>query len=194
VPIPTWLAQVAFRFPNYLPGRQAHLVFRATAAFGGAEATALVTILSNRSVAFRDVLSDAFGASTNTSGAIVVEVASGKATPIVTSRTFNDAGTKGTFGQYIPAIPLGPSPSGDALIEGLGGDAPSRSNVGVLNLTEASIDATITVRDENGVARGNPILFPVPAQSGSPTGITAGPNRTVWVTDESSNNLVCIGC
>jgi len=136
-----------------------------TGAIGGAEETALVTIPPNRSVAFQDVLSDAFGASTNTSGTIVIEVASGKATPIVTSRTFNDAGTRGTFGQYIPAISLTPSPAGDALIEGLGGDAPSRSNVGVVNLTATAIDATITVRDENGAARGNPILFQVPAQS-----------------------------
>ena len=136
-----------------------------TGTIGGAEETALVTVPSNRSVAFADVLSDAFGASTNTAGAIVVEVASGKPTPIVTSRTFNDAGVKGTFGQYIPAVSLTSSPNGETRIEGLGGDAANRSNVGVLNLTEASIDATITVRDETGVARGNPVPVPVPSRS-----------------------------
>jgi PKD repeat protein len=136
-----------------------------TGANGGAEESVLVTIPSNRSVAFADILSDAFGASTNTAGAIVVEVASGKATPIVTSRTFNDAGIKGTFGQYIPAISLSSAAGGEVLIEGLGGDAANRSNVGVLNLTETSINATITVRDADGFARGNPVPIAVPARS-----------------------------
>jgi|GEM_PF-300548 len=132
---------------------------------GGAEETALITILSKRSVAIQDVLGDAFGASANTSGTFVVEVAAGNTTPLVTSRTFNDAGAKGTFGQYIPAVPLSASQAGDAFLEGLGGDAANRSNVGVLNLTSSSIDATLTVRDENGNVKGNPIPITVPSHA-----------------------------
>ncbi|HVT03125.1 MAG TPA: S8 family serine peptidase, partial [Thermoanaerobaculia bacterium] len=133
-----------------------------TGSFGGAEETAFVTIPANRSVAFKDVLGDALGAIMDTSGAIVVEVASGNTTPLVTSRTFNDAGVKGTFGQYIPAISIIGS-QGEAFLEGLGGDPANRSNVGVLNLTSGSIDATITIRDAEGVVRGNPVPVTVPS-------------------------------
>lgn len=132
-----------------------------TGSAGGAEEAALVTIPAGRSVAFPDVLGDALGASENTSGAIVIEVAGGD--PVVTSRTFNDAGTGGTFGQYIPAIPLASATgSGEAFLEGLGGDVANRSNVGVLNLSGATIDATIAVRDAAGVPRGNPVPVSVP--------------------------------
>lgn len=135
-----------------------------TGTAGGAEETSFVTIRAGRSVAFQDVLADAFGASENTSGAIVVEVESGRPAPVVTSRTFNDAGAIGTFGQYIPAIAIAP-PTGasEARLEGLGGDVANRSNVGVLNLSATPLDAEISVRGADGAPRGTSVPVQVPA-------------------------------
>jgi len=137
----------------------------ANQTLGGAQETVAVTIPAKRSVAYRDVLREAFGATSNTTGVILVEVQQGKSTPVVTSRTYNDAGPNGTFGQYIPALPLVGSGVTSTSIEGLGGDAKNRTNVGVVNLTEAPITATISVFDEAGVKRGNDVTLSIPARS-----------------------------
>jgi len=126
----------------------------------------LLAIQPNESIAFSDVLTEALGATGPTGGAIVVEVQDGKPLPIVTSRTYNEPGPfAGTFGQYIPAVSLTSSMGSEVFIDGLGGDSRFRSNVGVVNLSNQEITATITVLDTNGVQQGQPYIISVPARS-----------------------------
>lgn len=55
--------------------------------------------------------------------------------PLVSARTYNDQGTKGTYGQYIPAADRrGGGSTGDTLlITGLSSNASFRLNVGMIN-------------------------------------------------------------
>ena len=133
---------------------------------GGAATSKEVTIPPNQSVAYDDVLAEAFGATSDTSGVIIVEVGPGATTPIVTSRTFNDS-PSGTFGQYIPAITL-PTTSTEqsAYLYGLGGDTASRSNVGVVNLSSTEeLNASVSVLDAAGTQIGSNVSVTVAPQS-----------------------------
>lgn len=133
---------------------------------GGADETILLSIAPGQSRAYGDVLSEALGANANTGGVLVVEVGEGTATPIVTARTYNEPSAfSGTFGQYIPAMALSRNGALTSQIDGLGADAASRSNVGVANLTDATISATITLIDAAGQQVGSPIPLTIPAHS-----------------------------
>ena len=160
---------------------------------GGGSEYKEVTIIPNQSIAYGDVLADAFGASTNTTGVIVVEVPAGGAAPLTTSRTFNDAGALGTFGQYIPGVPLASALTGEAWMHGLGGDDASRSNVGVANLGTTELSATISVFDATGAQKGTDIAITVPPQSSLQTnrvneaaGAGAMPVFSVRITSSSN--------
>jgi PKD repeat protein len=135
-------------------------------ADGGALAAALYSIRPNESIAFSNVLSEALGADTNTAGAIVIEVPPGMPVPIVTSRTYNEPGLfSGTSGQYIPGVRLGTGQGNVARIDGLSGNDGFRSNVGVVNLEDRAISATITILDSSGSVVGSPIPLSVAAHS-----------------------------
>jgi len=130
---------------------------------GGALASKELVIAGRRSIAESDVLSQLFEATSDTNGVIVVEVPPGLPSPTISARTFNDAGIEGTYGQYIPAVQLlAPNsfPS-EVWLHGLGGNAESRSNVGVVNMSESTIDATLSVWDESGTKRGNDVKVTV---------------------------------
>jgi hypothetical protein len=124
-----------------------------------------LTIRPTGIVAYADVLAELFGAREDASGTLVVEVVQGRSTPIVTARTFNDAGGLGTFGQYIPAVPIGGSSTADLWLHGLGGDSATRTNVGVVNLGPNPIAATLSVVDDKGVPKGHAITVTVPGFS-----------------------------
>jgi hypothetical protein len=99
---------------------------------------------------------------------IIVEVAPGSPVPLAAARTFNDS-PAGTYGQYIPAVPL-PTSSGGVFLQslyGLGGDTANRSNVGIVNLGTTDLDATISVLAPNGTHLGNDIPVHVGAQGAS---------------------------
>ena len=135
------------------------------ASKGGAEDVASIGLAPGRLVAFSDVLTEALGANANTTGIIVVEVAQGSPTPIVTSRTYNEPGNAGTFGQYIPAIPIDSGSTAPVTIEGLGGSAAFRTNLGIVNLSETDITATVSLFDAANVKRGNDVVRTIPARS-----------------------------
>ena len=137
-----------------------------TANTGGGTNAKELTLAPNESVAYGDVLSEAFGATSDTSGVIIVETAPGSPTPLAAARTFNDLGANGTYGQYIPAVPL-PTGSGGIFLQslyGLGGDVSNRSNVGIVNLGTSDLDATISVLSPTGAHLGNDVPVHVPAQ------------------------------
>jgi PKD repeat protein len=137
---------------------------------GGADDLAAVGIGPGRLVAFRDLLTEALGADANTTGIAVIEVPQGSPDPIVTARTYNEPGNVGTFGQYIPGVSLATPAPTSAIIEGLGGDTAFRTNVGVVNLTDTEMSATISVFDGTGVKRGNDVIITVAARSAIQTG------------------------
>ncbi len=122
-----------------------------------------MTLAPGEQVAWNDVLTEAFSAPSDTSGAIVVDVANGMKTPIVSSRTFNDSAF-GTFGQYIPAVPIRAQGS-QAQIDGLRGDSRFRSNLGVLNLSTSESTAIVSVFDATGVKRGHDVSVAIAPQS-----------------------------
>ncbi|HEX8151478.1 MAG TPA: hypothetical protein VF698_00070, partial [Thermoanaerobaculia bacterium] len=132
-----------------------------------------IAIPPDRMVSFGDVLTEAFGATIDTGGVVLVETADGSPLPFVTARTFNDT-PGGTFGQYIEALPL---VRGDAEVwlDGLAGDAKSRTNVGIVNVTASPIAATMRLFDTAGFEIGMPFTVAVPANSSYQiTGIVAG--------------------
>ena len=132
---------------------------------GGADESVIISIAPNESVAYRDVLSDALGATDNAGGSILIEGVESSALPIITTRTYNEPGPfSGTFGQYIPAVIL-QTTGGEAIIDGLGADTAFRTNVGVVNLGDTAITATLTVHDTSGIQRGQMFLMNVPARS-----------------------------
>ncbi|MDX1583268.1 MAG: PKD domain-containing protein, partial [Thermoanaerobaculia bacterium] len=133
---------------------------------GGAEETVLLSILPGESIAYRDVLGEALGATENTFGGIVVEVGEGMPAPVVTARTYNEpSAVSGTFGQYIPAVSLLDPSDLTIRMDGLGGDVSNRSNVGIANLTAETIGVTITVLDQEGTPVGTDIPVSLPAFS-----------------------------
>ncbi len=135
------------------------------ASKGGAEELASIGIQPGRSVSFSDVLTEALGANDNTTGVLIIEVAEGSPVPIVTSRTYNEPGNAGTFGQYIPAEPLDSGSAAPVVIEGLGGNADFRTNLGIVNLSEGTITATVSLFDAEGVKRGNDVVATVSPRS-----------------------------
>jgi hypothetical protein len=118
-------------------------------------------IAVGESMSFRDVLSEDFGATADTAGTIVVEVKEGTPTPLVTSRTYNDDPAKGTYGQFIPGVFFA-GVGGTQKLHGLGGDADNRTNVGIVNLSSTTLNASVSVYDKMGVMKGTTKNVTVP--------------------------------
>jgi hypothetical protein len=132
------------------------------AGSGGISGSRQIVVPQGGIVSHHDVLTEVFGASSDTFGNLVVDVAEGLPVPVATARTYNDAGTNGTFGQYIPAVPLSLVPSGAVTVEGLAGGTKFRSNVGVVNLSlEKVLHATVELRTAAGQPAGNPLAVEV---------------------------------
>lgn len=131
-------------------------------ADGGAEGSIIRRVEPGESIAFSDVLEEGFGATTNTGGSIVIEVPSNLPAPIVTTRTYNQPGQfSGTSGQYIPAVLLEEGDGTSARIDGLTDNGSFRSNIGVLNLEDIAMNATLRVVNQEGVVLGSPVPITV---------------------------------
>ncbi len=147
-------------------------------AAGNADESILIAIAPGESVAFSDVLTEALGADSNTGGALIVEVGEGLVAPVVTARTYNEPSAfSGSFGQYIPAVRLNRTNGLSIQMDGLGGDTESRSNIGVVNLTDSAITASITVVDSSGTVLGSPVpvsLAPFSATQVNRINVAAG--------------------
>lgn len=136
------------------------------ASTGGANVTRDLFLPQGQTVSFVDVLSEAFGATSDTYGVVHVSVAEGLPVPLVTSRTFNDAGSSGTYGQFIPGVAVDRLAAGSLRLDGLGGAPRFRTNVGVVNpSTTQSLVATVTVLGADGNRAGNVMGVAVPPGS-----------------------------
>ena len=126
-----------------------------------------LTVAAGRTIAYSDVLFEAFSLTGPATGTILVELAAGSASPVVAARTYNDAGGRGTFGQYIPPFPAEApvSSPGELRLEGLAAGDRFRTNVGVVNTSPRALSAAIVLTDSNGAVIGQPIPAFVPAWS-----------------------------
>ena len=120
-----------------------------------------VTLADNQLLAWDDVAVTLFGVSADSSGAIKIDSSQPL---VVTARTYN-ASASGTFGQFLPGVD-----ESDALAYGQGGvisqlakNADFRTNIGFVNLGEASCQVRVTLRSSAGAAVGSQRTVTVPA-------------------------------
>ena len=160
------------------------LRYVATGAFpdGSTEKTAFAELPGRHMIRYGDVLTDAFGLTADSAGVVLIETeATVGPLPIVAARTFNDT-AGGTFGQYIPAVPVGDGASASRL-HGLAGDASARTNIGVLNVSASPLTAILSLWDPSGTQRGSDVSVTVPPWSSSQVNSF---NRVAGLEDVSS--------
>jgi len=124
----------------------------------------IVTILPKGTDIREDVLGW-MGVTGDEKGSLSIEFEGGDGTtPVIMSRTYNDT-PDGTYGQYVPAVPVLPT-SGDSLyLTGLVHNASYRTNVGVANFGEtAAVDISVRLFEESGDQLGS-YLAAVPPRS-----------------------------
>lgn len=118
-------------------------------AGGGSVLTRGLVVGANQSLTYANALSDLFGLSIG-SGAITIEASSATSTPAlrVTSRTFT-TGSTGTYGQSVPNVSSDDLTT-TLLLTGLESDANFRTNIGLVNRSNAPVGAGLTLYDANG--------------------------------------------
>lgn len=88
-------------------------------------------------------------------GALRFSFEGGGTTPVIMSRTYNDT-PEGTYGQYVPAVPVVPGDGQALYLTGLAHSADYRSNLGVANLSGHDIGGlTATVIGPDGAELGS---------------------------------------
>jgi PKD repeat protein len=86
-------------------------------------------------------------------------------TPLIVSRTYNDT-PEGTFGQYVPAVPVVPLDVDRVFLTGMVDNFYYRTNVGLANFGPDNVgNIGVTVYDEFGVQLGDTITTWVPGYS-----------------------------
>ncbi len=129
---------------------------------GGAPQSATVSLPGGSTREWDDVLLSLFGVTGEASGAL--EITSSE--PITaTVRTFN-ADPNGTYGQFFPAVEggAGLTAARPGVLPHLKRDAASRTNVGLLNLSDQQASVRVTVFGAAGQQLGDPISRTVPAR------------------------------
>lgn len=144
--------------------------FVASPGLGGPPGTVDASLSPGETLSTDDVLTGLFADSPDSFGNLVVSTPRGYPLPVVTARTYNDAGSSGTFGQYIRGVPiLAPPPEAPDQVQWISSvvdGAPARSNLGVVNLsTDTPLVARVEVVDSSGEPRGTPIDVSVPPLS-----------------------------
>jgi PKD repeat protein len=86
--------------------------------------------------------------------------------PLTFSRTYNDKGTGGTFGQGIPgfgAANANVKPGKSAIIPGVRSDANYKTNIGLTNITANAANVKVSLLDPNTGAVAREISVPLAA-------------------------------
>jgi len=139
-----------------------------------------VQVPAGASVRLGDVVGSLFGLS-ESGGAILV---GSDVELLVSSRTFNDAAT-GTFGQFIPGLPLAAAVGSvdQPWLVQLTGTDRFRTNVGFANPTAAELAASVDLYDASGTFLGRRRLTVEPygwrQLNGVVQGIAGGPHGDV---------------
>jgi PKD repeat protein len=121
----------------------------------GAMQSRSLFLAPKQSMTWSNALLDIFGMSSG-AGALAIEATSPASTPNlkVSSRTFTN-GTAGTYGQSVPDV----SDLNQTLyLTALESDASFRTNIGLVNRSNASATATLTLLDANGALVGSTVV------------------------------------
>ncbi len=84
--------------------------------------------------------------------------------PMIMSRTYNDT-PHGTFGQYVPAVPVLPAQGHRMYLTGLAHNLYYRTNLGFANFSGQEVTLQVQLLDERGEPIGDPVYPMVPAYS-----------------------------
>jgi PKD repeat protein len=108
-----------------------------------------------QSITYANALTEIFGLN-DRGGALAIEATSATGTPAlkVTSRTFTGGAPLGTYGQSVPDVVPG-SASEPLYITGVQKHTGYRTNIGVVNRSDAPVDVTMTLFDSAGGAFAN---------------------------------------
>ncbi|RLE23477.1 MAG: hypothetical protein DRJ65_11770 [Acidobacteria bacterium] len=84
--------------------------------------------------------------------------------PLIVSRTYNDTGN-GSFGQFVPAVPVLPAENNRMFLTGLVHNLYFRTNIRLANMSDESVVAAITLVDQHGEAIGETVYPTVQPRS-----------------------------
>ena len=84
--------------------------------------------------------------------------------PVITSRTFNQT-PGGTFGQFVPAVPVPPNAADRLFLTGLSHTSASRTNIRLANLGTDAVEVALYVLSADGHSLGQQVLRTIPALS-----------------------------
>ena len=154
----TWLTDVKIFNPDS-QNLTLHMQYRPTGSDNsGAAVVDLPPISPNNTYQLLDIVANAFQVSSGT-GAIYITYSSVTKLPVIQSNTYNIPSgsdpSAGTYGQYIPAVPIWASESDPTIyLEGLriSGDPLTgfRTNVGLVNLSTSSTFVNVEIWSELG--------------------------------------------
>lgn len=76
--------------------------------------------------------------------------------PVIMSRTYTGVAGEGSFGQFVPAVPVGTEVNGDHTLPGLVQNQTYRTNIGLANLSpEGALGVVVKLFDESGAFLGS---------------------------------------
>jgi PKD repeat protein len=121
---------------------------------GGTLQTRPLYLAPKQSMTLGNALLDLFGMSSGT-GALAVEAQSASSTPNlkVTSRTYT-TGSTGTYGQAVPQVSDGALQQ-SLYLTGMESDANFRTNIGLVNRSNAPVGVSLTLVNANGGTVGS---------------------------------------
>jgi len=121
---------------------------------GGSIQSRPLYLAPKQSITYANALLDIFGIASGVGG-IAVEANSAASTPTlkVTSRTFTTATDGGTYGQSVPEVSSSDLQT-TLYVTGIESDTSYRTNVGLVNRSDAPVGVSLTLFDSNGNAMG----------------------------------------
>jgi PKD repeat protein/sugar lactone lactonase YvrE len=132
---------------------------------GGARSSKTVVLAPSRPARLDDLLGTALGATRNTHGLILLEVAEGKTIPVVDAEIANRLPDGRVVRGELPVIRLGDRDPHDALVPGLAGTAAFRTNLGLVNLDSAERRVVAELLDAAGESVGTKLEYDLPPLS-----------------------------
>jgi hypothetical protein len=160
-----------------------------------------ITVQPDQTVALNDVLKDFFGfalSSDSAGGVLDIRVLAGSAaTTFVSSRTYA-ATASGTFGQFIPAVPVGrflKSGGGSLTLTGVSQSDAFRTNIGLVEGLGAAASGRLRVFTSSGQSLGEfpfslqPFEFKQLGSFLAANGVSATDARIEVVVDSASGGV-----
>jgi len=98
-------------------------------------------------------------------GALLIEAPNeDQAAPFIVSRTYNET-PDGTFGQFVPSVPVPPEAADHLFLTGLAQNSSARTNIRLVNLGTETTEVTLHVLSDKGHFLGQPVPATIPPMS-----------------------------